>query len=312
MFRHVVHCDWSMRAGGRWSAEAGRAPDEGWRASGPSNVSDPAALVARLAALAGDGPTLAVFDFPIGFPAAFGLATGYGDFASALDAIGRGDWPDIFAVAASASEIGPRRPFYPARPGGTRLAHLLDGHGVAAVGDLVRACERPGPEGGAAGCMFWTMGANQVGKAALHGWREVIGPARRLGAALWPFDGDLAVLEARGGLVLAESYPGDGYGQLGFKIRKKGDRALRAALAPHIGAWARQRHIVLDASLSAALGAGFPPEAGDDDGFDAVVGLLAALAVATGERSAAPPLTEAARLWEGWILGKRRAERAKP
>ena len=305
MFRHVVHCDWSIRAAGRWSAEAHRDPDGGWRASGPSNVAEPAALVERLAALAGDGPTLAAFDFPLGFPEAFGLSTGYEGFASALDAIGRGDWPEIFEVADVPGDVGPRRPFYPARPGGTRLAHLLDGHGVATAAELVRACERSGSEGGAAGCMFWTMGARQVGKAALHGWREVIGPARRGGAALWSFDGAFAALAGRGGLVLAESYPGDGYGQLGFAIRKKGDRALRASLAPHLAAWAAERRIVLDRGLSAALAAGFPPEAGNDDGFDAVVGLLAALAVARGEREAAPPLTPAMCRWEGWILGKR-------
>ncbi len=307
MFRHVVHCDWSMRAAGRWSAEAHRGAGGGWHASGPSNVPEPAALVERLVALAVDGPTLAAFDFPIGFPARFGASTGYDGFASAMDAIGRGDWPEIFAVAAAPGEIGPRRPFYPARPGGTRLSQLLDGHGVTAVADLVRACERPGPEGGAAGCMFWTLGAQQVGKAALHGWREVIGPARRRGAALWPFEGDLAGLAGEGGLVLAESYPGDGYGQIGFKIRKKGDRALRAALAPHLTAWAGERGVVLDEGLSAALDAGFPPEAGSDDGFDAAVGLLAALAVAAGGRAAAPPLTDGLRRWEGWILGKRPA-----
>ena len=305
MFRHVVHCDWSVRAAGRWSAEAHRGTEGAWRAYGAAGVPDPAALVDRLLALAADGPTLAAFDFPIGFPEVFGAATGYPGFASALDAIGRGDWPDVFDVAAAPGEVGPRRPFYPARPGGTRLAHLLDGHGVAAMADLVRACERPGADGGAAGCMFWTMGAGQVGKAALHGWRDVIGPARRRGAHLWPFDGDLADLAGRGGLVLAESYPGDAYGQLGFTIRRKGDRALRAALAPCLAAWAGKHGIALDTGLWAAIGAGFPPEAGNDDGFDAAVGLLAAIAVATGERAAAPPVSDAMRRWEGWILGKR-------
>lgn len=305
MLRHVVHCDWSIRAAGRWAAEAHGEPGGAWRTSGPTGVADPAALVEHLSALAEDGPTLAAFDFPIGFPAAFGAATGYDGFTAALDAIGRGDWPEIFAVAGSPAEIEPRRPFYPARPGGTRLAHLLVGHGVATVADLVRACERPGPEGGAAGCMFWTLGAQQVGRAALDGWRTVIGPLRRRGASLWPFDGDLPALVESGGLILAESYPGDGYGQLGLAIRKKGDRALRAALAPDLAAWAGQRGIAFDRRLSATIAAGFPREAGSDDGFDAVVGLLAALAVVTGEREAAPPVTEAMRRWEGWILGKR-------
>jgi len=31
--------------------------------------------------------------------------------------------------------------------------------------------------------MFWTLGGNQVGKAAISGWRELLAPARRAGIA---------------------------------------------------------------------------------------------------------------------------------
>lgn len=307
MFGLIVHCDWSRHARGRWMASARRGAAGDWQASGPEPVADPAALVGALLASAGRVPTLAAFDVPIGFPAGFGARSGYGGFLDALDAIGRGAWPEIDAVAATPAEIGARRPFYPARPGGTRLSHLLEGHGVRAVGDLVRACERAGPDSRAAGCMFWTLGAQQVGKAALHAWREVIVPARRGGARLWPFAGDLATLAGQGGLVLAESYPADAYGQIGVAIRRKGDLGLRAALAPRLLAWAAARDIGLDAGLDAAIRSGFPPAAGGDDGFDAVVGLLGAIAVARGERASAPDITDTMRLWEGWILGKRPA-----
>ena len=305
MIRRIVHCDWSTRAAGRWMASADRAPDGGWHATGPVPVPPPSDLVDALVAAGRDGPTLAAFDCPIGVPARFGAETGFGSFGAMLDALGRGAWPDLFDVAATPGEIGPRRPFYPVRPGGARLRHLLDGHGVDTVDDLVRACERAGPDGGAAGCMFWTLGAKQVGKAALFAWREVVVPARRRGARLWPFDGDLAALAGQGGLILAESYPGDAYGQLGFKIRNKRDRALRAALAPHLLAWAAARGVRLADALSTAALGGFPAAFGGDDGFDAVMGLLAAIAVADGERPAGPPRGGGPDLWEGWILGKR-------
>ena len=305
VIRRIVHCDWSTRAAGRWMAVADRMPDGGWRASGPAPVPAPAELVDALVAAGREGPVLAAFDCPIGIPARFGEETGFGSFAAMLDALGRGAWPDLFTVAATPGEVGPRRPFYPARPGGARLRHLLEGHGVETVDDLVRACERAGPDGGAAGCMFWTLGAKQVGKAALFAWREVVVPARRRGAHLWPFEGDLAELAGQGGLTLAESYPGDAYGQLGFRIRNKRDRALRAALAPHLLGWAAARRVRLADDLSAAVLGGFPVAAGGDDGFDAAMGLLAAIAVVDGERPAGPPPGEGPRRWEGWILGRR-------
>ena len=303
MFRSVVHCDWSLRAAGRWMAEAHSGGGGCWHASGPRAVPEPAAFLDALFAAAAEGPVLAAFDFPIGLPGGFGPRTGHADFPALLDAFGRGENPEFFEVAGSPGEVGPLRPFYPRRPGGALRRHLLDGHGVADVAALTRACERGGTGSKAAGCMFWTLGANQVGKAALHGWREVIVPARARGARLWPFDGALDDLAA-GGLVLAESYPGDAYGQIGLRIRGKRDRALRAGLAPRLLGWAGERGVALDPALRAAILDGFPPGAGADDGFDAAVGLLAALAVVRGERAAGPPATALMRRWEGWILGK--------
>ncbi len=307
MFRRVVHCDWSLRAAGRWMAEARRGEEGGWLASGPRRVPETAAFVDDLVGRAVGGATLAAFDFPIGLPAGFGARSGHPGFLAALDAIGRGAWPEIFDVAADPAEVGPLRPFYPRRPGAARLRHLLDGHGVGSVGDLMRVCERAGPDSGSAGCLFWTMGAKQVGKAALSGWRDVIGPSRRRGARIWPFDGDLEALAAAGGLVLAESYPGDAYGQLGLSFKRKSKRRLsdRAGVSDALEAWAAARGIGLAPALRDALRAGFPPGAGADDGFDAVVGLLAAVAVAMGERTSGAPDGPAIRRWEGWILGKR-------
>ena len=307
MFRHVVHCDWSMRSAGRWMATGRQASDGSWSATGPRRVPEASAFLDDLFARAADGPTLAGFDFPIGFPARYGASTPYPGFLAALDAIGRGAWPEIFEVADGPDDVGPLRPFYPRRPGAARLRHLLEGHGVAGAEALVRACERAGLDGGPAGCMFWTLGAKQVGKAALSGWREVIGPARCRGAAIWPFDGDLVQLSEGGGLILAESYPGDAYGQLGLSFAGKSKRRIsdRAGFAAGIARWAEARAIVLDDGLASAVRDGFSASSGNDDGFDAAIGLLAAIAVATGERPDGAPATEEVRHWEGWILGKR-------
>jgi hypothetical protein len=46
---------------------------------------------------------------------------------------------------------------------------------------LRRQCERATPTRRAACPLFWTLGSNQVGKAAISGWQEVIAPAQRHG-----------------------------------------------------------------------------------------------------------------------------------
>ena len=44
---------------------------------------------------------------------------------------------------------------------------------------LLRRCERGGNGHKQACCLFWTLGGNQVGKAAIIGWRDVLAPALR-------------------------------------------------------------------------------------------------------------------------------------
>ena len=155
--------------------------------------------------------------------------------------------------------------------------------------------------------MFWTLGAKQVGKAALSGWREVIGPARRRGATLWPFDGDLAALAAAAGLVLAESYPGDAYGQIGLSVAEEEQPTPlgRAALAPPSRAGRSRAPSGSTAAWCRRSAMDFPPVRGSDDGFDAAVGSSGGGGGAAGERPAGAPRPTTVRHWEGWILGKR-------
>ena len=59
--------------------------------------------------------------------------------------------------------------------------HLLNGLGFNnhKIDVLLRKCEI-GRIGRRAACsLFWTLGGNQVGKGAIAGWRDLLGPALR-------------------------------------------------------------------------------------------------------------------------------------
>ncbi len=272
----------------------------------PEPVGDLARFADDLLVRAGARPTLAGFDFPLGLPVGYGRRTGLVDFRSALPRFGRGDWADFYRVAADRAEIGLARPFYPASPGGRLRRHLLDGHGVVTVDALTRRCEAGGAGRKAAGCLFWTMGANQVGKAMGIGWRELIVPVLARGARLWPFDGDLVALSDRG-LTLAETYPADVYARLGaaFGPRQSKTRAAdRAAKAPALLAWTAGVGVDLTPALDAAIRDGFGAADRGGDSFDAVVGLFGMMAVVDGLWAAGAPDTDEIRTWEGWILGR--------
>ncbi len=297
MFDRLIHSDWSKDAHGRVTARADRA--DGWRIDVPRPTGALDAFVRDIAA----PRTLAGFDFPIGLPAAFGARTGLSGFPEALAVLGTGDWPDFFRVADTPDEISPRRPFYPNAPGGRSHRQLLGGLGVSSIDQLIRACERASDVRGAASPLFWTMGAKQVGKAAIVGWRDVLRPARLRGCRLWPFDGDLAIL-SRLGPVLAETYPAEAYGHIGLRFGPMSKRSpiARASFAPRLHQWAAAHRVSFTRALAAAIDDGFGPAAGGDDQFDALLGLLGMIEVADGRRADAP--TGIDRVWEGWILGQ--------
>ncbi len=308
-FRTVLHADWSIAADKRWLAEATHS-EAGWSVAAPTPFGDCAAFVDRL--FAGGGTVLAGFDFPIGLPVAFGRMTGLADFPAALDAFGQGDWTEFFSVAERPEQISVRRPFYPrVSSAETRQRHLLEALGVEDMDALRRRCERATPTRAAACSLFWTLGANQVGKAAIAGWREVLLPARRRGARFWPFDGGLERLARAGAPVLAETYPGEAYGHVGVAFgpgmskRRQDDR--RAAMRG-LPAWADRHGVRFEAGLSARIADGFGPSDRSEDPFDALIGLLGMLEVVDGRR-AAFPATEVPDRWEGWIMGQLSAGR---
>ena len=309
MFQTIIHADWSVSPLKRWAVRIRR---EGalWRVGRPRPVLDTRTFLAELLALAEASPTLAGFDFPLGLPLAYGLRTGLGSFREALAVFGVAPgWESAYAVAETVDEVSLGRPFFPRRAvKGVRRSALVQALGLERNTDLLRLCERAGGGLRQACPVFWTLGANQVGRAAIAGWREVVGPALLAGASLWPFDGALERLAQAGGLVLVETYPADAYAQVGAGFgprdskRRQADRWARAGA---ILSWAEAAGVDLS-DCRQDLENGFGPHAAGEDAFDALLGALGMILVVTGQRAALPPPGPwCARLaWEGWILGR--------
>jgi len=157
---------------------------------------------------------------------------------------------------------------------------------------------------------FWFVGPNQVGRAAIAGWRHALVPAaKRLQSevALWPFEGDLAELLTSRACVLAETYPADACVQLGLPAPGRGwskrDQAGRREQGMKLLDWARDKPIDLSA-IQRDVENGFGADATGEDAFDAWVGLLGMLAVLIGEQAESGPRAERTRAVEGWIFGQ--------
>jgi hypothetical protein len=242
-------------------------------------------------------------DFPLGLPRAYAALHGAGpDFPAFLR--GLVARPAFFHVCAKLDEISPARPFYPARgaSGMTRLSHAR-ALGLADAQSLSRACDRATAERPAGAPLFWTLGANQSGKAAISAWQDMLLPALAgpNPPALWPFDGPLAALLAPGRVVIAETYPAEAMRQLGLRMggskRRQSDRmalagGLKAAMAG------------LGAAGTLGIAEGFGADAAGEDRFDSVLGLLCVLQVLAGRRPDFVPEDPWIRRWEGWVLGQ--------
>lgn len=313
----VAHADWSTTPRKRRLAVARRVGD-GYHVSAPQPIAQPAALPARLirqAATDADRPVVLLgLDLPLGVPAAYAARAGITDFAAWLPRLGAVDpWRNFYLPAAAPDEIGLYRPFYPARPGGARQSHLLTGLQLASPAALRRLCDHATVRRRAAAPLFWAMGAQQVGKAAISGWRDLVVPARRAAppgaVALWPFDGrwpDLAAA-AQPVCVLAEAYPAEYVAQLGVDFGRisKRNPAARAVVGAQLAAWADAHAVTLSDELRAALRAGFGPGAAGEDPLDAVIGVCGLLNVVLHALPDMPDgLPPSVRHVEGWIFGQ--------
>jgi hypothetical protein len=302
----VAHADWSAHPGKRWSARAVLQPHGRYCAFAPEPVGPLETFWAGLDR-AGDGSAFVGFDFPIGLPQAYAERAGIDDFAAELAKFGTGRFVDFYEVAREAGEVCLERPFYPDRTGGRRRAHLLEGLGLFEHADLLRRCERRTATRNAACALFWTLGGNQVGKAAIAGWRDLLAPALRSGAdlAIWPFHGNLSHLLANHRLVVAETYPGEVYRHLGLELRGgKRRQEVRRGNAARLIAWAKDAMVEVTHDLVGEIEDGFGSDRAGEDRFDAVVGLCGMLNVVLGRRPPGEPDDPVVRRIEGWILGQ--------
>jgi hypothetical protein len=192
----------------------------------------------------------------------------------------------------------------------TRAAHAAALGLPGGADALHRACDRATAERPAGAPPFWTLGANQSGKAAIHAWREVLIPALHGGGAappvaLWPFNGPFRALLRPGTVAVAECYPAEAMRQLGIRpLGSKRRHADRLALVPALRAAMAVLGAGPDDALDALMRDGFGADAAGEDRFDCVLGALGTLAVIEGRRTDEAPDDPWIRRWEGWVLGQ--------
>ena len=285
----IIAADWGSSPEKRWLARA-VLDERGYTISHPVPVGVPEDFLARIRRLLPkDGTALVGFDFPIGLPAKFAdqvfMGQGFREILGHLE--------DQFFTPINAPT--PEQPFGPAssKKGACSPEELARRLSLKRE-ELLRACDVCSR----AHSMFHTLGARQVGRAAIHGWRHVLRPS--LGeVSLWPFDGTLAALLERPGLVLAEIYPALYHG----RSRGTGKETASARQGIWSEIW-RTAHeggaeIALTPSAEEWIEVGF---ASSDD-FDAMAGVVGMIqALALGGRQE-PLLDSAARRVEGWMLG---------
>jgi len=301
----AAHADWSIDPRKCWITIA-HAATTGWTLTAPRPVGEVSTLLARLIAEARGGAVAFGADFPIGLPRAYAATRPEPDFLGFLHNVAR--LPDFFTVCATLQDIRPDRPFYPARgiAGMTRLSHAL-ALGLPDASALSRDCDRASAERPAGAPLFWTLGANQSGKAAIAAWHSLILPALADHAPLrlWPFQGPFRSLLSPGSVALAETYPAEALRQLGIQLRgSKRRHADRCATASRLIAAMDQISATPDDAMRRAVADGFGTDARSEDRLDSVLGVLCVLNVLAGNRPDTTPPDPWITRWEGWVLGQ--------
>jgi hypothetical protein len=301
----AAHADWSVDPRKQWITVA-RRTTLGWSLTAPEPVGDALTLLRRLLYRSRNGAVALGADLPIGLPRAYAATRPEPDFPSFLRALP--DLPDFFSVCTTVDDIRPGRPFYPARgiAGMTRLAHAR-ALGLPDAASLSRACDRATAERPAGAPLFWTLGANQSGKAAISAWQSLVLPALSAGPTLrlWPFEGPLLSLMAPGSVALAETYPAEALRHLGIRLRgSKRRHADRCATAGALLTAMDQQDATPDDAMRRAVMDGFGADAPGEDRFDSVLGVLCLLNVLAGRRPDTAPVDPWIQCWEGWVLGQ--------
>jgi hypothetical protein len=310
----VVHCDWGANPRKRVLCKAERA-DGGWLVSEIDSVGSTDDLLTRLTnGLADHTCSLIGFDFPIGYPMAYGVACPLDGFVESLASFGDGEWSSFFTKARTVAELSLVRPFYPhscPTKGFATRQKLTDSLGIEWK-DLFRECELKTDYRPEASPLFWTLGAKAVGTAALLGWKEVLQPllnASQREIGLWPFEGSLESLVAKRTGVLVETYPGEAYSHLGFPKNWSGKTSHRARKerAGDLFKWAKNAGASFSDKVHEMIASGFGERKDGEDPFDALVGACSMIEVVEGRRSAGAPSCELKQKHEGWIFGQKSA-----
>jgi hypothetical protein len=299
-FDRLVHSDWSVAPGKRWTAVA-RRWQEGWRIENLVRTPTPDGFLDDL--FDHERRTLAGFDFPIGLPSFYSNQMKL-EFYQLLSNPASDRTQRFFTAAETLFDISPAQPFYRRHPKGARHDDLCKRLSCASFNELLRECDKKTSSRSRAESIFWTIGAKQVGKAALSGWREILMPAVARQASLWPFDGPLSLLESSV-LTIAETYPAEAYQHIGMKrtIKKRSQEGRRAGCRVMLE-WASKHKVELSPQIKHSMRTGFGEREDGEDPFDAVAGLCGMIEVSDGRRAEAPnPLTFSGG-GEGWILGQ--------
>jgi hypothetical protein len=302
----AAHADWSVDPRKRWVAIA-RRDGPSWHLGSPRPVGAVADFLDRLLTEAQGRAVALGVDLPVGVPRAYAALRAEPDFLTFLARTA--SWPDFYAVCPMLADVHAERPFYPARgrKGMTRAAHAaalgLPAEGAA----LSRLCDRATAERPAGAPVFWTLGANQSGKAAAAAWRDLLVPAlgRRDRIRLWPFDGAFRALLAPGSVAIAETYPAEALRHLGLRLsgskRRQGDRAALGAALRAVMAGLR---VEPDDAMASTIADGFGADAAGEDRFDCTLGVLCVINVLAGHRPDTAPDDPWLHRWEGWVLGQ--------
>lgn len=298
----AAHADWSIDPRKRWISVARRTTN-GWMLAAPRPVGDANLLPDALLHEARGGSVALGADLPIGLPRAYAANRTETDFRGFLRNLAA--MPDFFRVCATLDELRPDRPFYPVRgiKGMTRLSHAA-ALGLPDARSLGRLCDKATAERPAGAPLFWTLGANQSGKAAIDAWQTLIMPSLDT-LRLWPFDGPFLSLLAPNTVVLAETYPAEALRHL--RIILRGSKRRQADRAATAGALIRAMEILSvtpDNGMRRTIADGFGADAAGEDRFDTVLGVLCVLNVLAGNRPDIAPADPWIQCWEGWVLGQ--------
>ena len=308
----ILHADWGSQPNKRILSRALLEPDGSYRLTCMTPIKNPAEWSIGLRQrIQPDQSIWLGFDFPIGLPIAYAQNIGVVDFFSFLLSQSAPDWADFFNPALEPHEISNQRPFYPARPGAAKRSHLTDGLGISSFSELLRSCEVSPALPRSAAPLFWTLGGQQVGKAAILGWRDVILPWLQTSPdslAIWPFSGCTAPQATPGQVTMFETYPAYYALSLGLRadaqMRQAGKRSLvyRLAAADILLRQAKSLRLAIPEIWEKEIASGFANPNGDD-WMDSLVGLLGMLQVIRGDLPLKLPINPIIHTIEGWILG---------